>query len=153
MNLFFFEQLQGEKEGCVTALLLICSEHHRGSDVAMWAAQAFLLYGGEPTTAADQQMAMRGPCGPNVMNLQQGVPGTNMGSPSIHSGSALDTCGRTISPIYMSTPLPHSAGAASSLRSPQQHSYYGQQNPHHSQHTIPSPGKKLHYIILIVVLI
>lgn len=43
-----FFQSQNQREACVTALLLATSDTYRGSDVALWAAQAFMLYGGEP---------------------------------------------------------------------------------------------------------
>lgn len=40
---------QAQSEACTICLLLACSEQYRGTDLAMWAAQAFMLYGGEPT--------------------------------------------------------------------------------------------------------
>ncbi|XP_053675196.1 nuclear pore complex protein Nup154 isoform X2 [Anopheles nili] len=39
---------QTEPEACATALLLACLESFRGTEVGEWAAQAFVLYGGEP---------------------------------------------------------------------------------------------------------
>lgn len=41
-------QTQSESQACATSLLLACMDVFRGTDIAMWAAQAFLLYGGEP---------------------------------------------------------------------------------------------------------
>uniref|UniRef100_A0A182IXE0 Nucleoporin Nup133/Nup155-like N-terminal domain-containing protein n=1 Tax=Anopheles atroparvus TaxID=41427 RepID=A0A182IXE0_ANOAO len=41
-------QMQSEAQACATALLLACLESYRGTEVGEWAAQAFLLYGGEP---------------------------------------------------------------------------------------------------------
>ncbi|XP_075151882.1 nuclear pore complex protein Nup154 isoform X2 [Haematobia irritans] len=49
-------QVQGGIEACITALLLTCSEQYRDTDVATWAAQAFLLYGGEPSLPSQVQM-------------------------------------------------------------------------------------------------
>uniref|UniRef100_A0A1A9ZJD8 HTH OST-type domain-containing protein n=1 Tax=Glossina pallidipes TaxID=7398 RepID=A0A1A9ZJD8_GLOPL len=43
------EAIQDEREACVTALLLACSEQYRSSDLALWVAQAFMLYGNEPS--------------------------------------------------------------------------------------------------------
>uniref|UniRef100_A0A182NTM8 Nucleoporin Nup133/Nup155-like N-terminal domain-containing protein n=1 Tax=Anopheles dirus TaxID=7168 RepID=A0A182NTM8_9DIPT len=39
---------QTEPEACATALLLACLESYRGTELGEWAAQAFVLYGGEP---------------------------------------------------------------------------------------------------------
>nr|XP_040239495.2 nuclear pore complex protein Nup154 [Anopheles coluzzii] len=39
---------QTEPEACATALLLACRESFRGTELGDWAAQAFVLYGGEP---------------------------------------------------------------------------------------------------------
>jgi len=47
MLLFFFKTIT-ESEACATCLLLACSEENRGTDIALWASQAFMLYGGEP---------------------------------------------------------------------------------------------------------
>ncbi|XP_061397239.1 nuclear pore complex protein Nup154 [Musca vetustissima] len=51
-----FFQVQGDREACFTALLLTCCEQYRGTDLAMWAAQAFMLYGGEPTLSGQMQL-------------------------------------------------------------------------------------------------
>lgn len=42
-------QTQSESQACATSVLLACMESLRGSDLVLWATQAFLLYGGEPT--------------------------------------------------------------------------------------------------------
>ncbi|XP_058986335.1 nuclear pore complex protein Nup154 isoform X2 [Musca domestica] len=55
-----FFQVQGEREACITALLLTCCEQYRGTDLAMWAAQSFLLYGGEPTLSNQIPIINRG---------------------------------------------------------------------------------------------
>ncbi len=41
-------QSQTEANACATSILLACMEAFRGTDIGMWATQAFLLYGGEP---------------------------------------------------------------------------------------------------------
>ncbi|XP_055921871.1 nuclear pore complex protein Nup154 [Eupeodes corollae] len=56
-----FFQVLTEREACATSLLLACSEFYRGTDLAMWAAQAFMLYGGEP--GIQHQMMMGGQSG------------------------------------------------------------------------------------------
>jgi nuclear pore complex protein Nup155 len=43
----FFE-IQTDAESCATSLILACKESNRGTEIAMWAAQAFFRYGGEP---------------------------------------------------------------------------------------------------------
>lgn len=57
-------QVQKEHEACATSLLLACWEQLRGSEIANWAAQAFFIYGGEPTIAQPQM----GPAHGNMMN-------------------------------------------------------------------------------------
>uniref|UniRef100_A0A1B0CAK3 Uncharacterized protein n=2 Tax=Lutzomyia longipalpis TaxID=7200 RepID=A0A1B0CAK3_LUTLO len=41
-------QAQTEPEACATSLMLACTEALRGTEMTMWATQAFFLYGGEP---------------------------------------------------------------------------------------------------------
>lgn len=41
-------QSQTEANACATSVLLACMEAFRGTDMGIWATQAFLLYGGEP---------------------------------------------------------------------------------------------------------
>nr|CAA76635.1 Nup154 [Drosophila melanogaster] len=72
-----FFQSQNQREACVTALLLATSDTYRGSDVALWAAQAFMLYGGEPCyqhqkflNASNRNMANQ-TLGPNTTNVRE----------------------------------------------------------------------------------
>lgn len=51
---YFMEQK--EHEACATSLLLACWEHVRGSEMANWAAQAFFIYGGEPSMGMQQMV-------------------------------------------------------------------------------------------------
>lgn len=39
---------QSAKQACATSVLLACMASFRGTEVGMWATQAFILYGGEP---------------------------------------------------------------------------------------------------------
>lgn len=41
-------QSQSEKQACASSVLLACMPAYKGTEVAMWATQAFILYGGEP---------------------------------------------------------------------------------------------------------
>ncbi|XP_055543878.1 nuclear pore complex protein Nup154 [Wyeomyia smithii] len=41
-------QVQTEPQACATSLLLACIETFKGTELGDWAAQAFILYGGEP---------------------------------------------------------------------------------------------------------
>ncbi|CAG9806092.1 unnamed protein product [Chironomus riparius] len=50
----FFE-LQSEPESCATSLLLSCMESMKGTEMSMWATQAFFRYGGEPYFFNHQQ--------------------------------------------------------------------------------------------------
>lgn len=62
-------QVQKEHEACATSLLLACWEQLRGSEIATWAAQAFFIYGGEPTIAGPQQGQMMAQMNRNNSNL------------------------------------------------------------------------------------
>lgn len=42
-------QVQTEAQACATSLLLACMESLKNTDIGLWATQAFLLYGGEPS--------------------------------------------------------------------------------------------------------
>lgn len=46
-------QSQTEAYACATSVLLASMEAFRGTDMGMWATQAFLLYGGEPSFAGN----------------------------------------------------------------------------------------------------
>lgn len=43
--------VQSEAQACLSALLIACMEAYRGTDMGLWATQAFILYGGEPQLA------------------------------------------------------------------------------------------------------
>ncbi|KAM7353005.1 nuclear pore complex protein Nup154 [Cochliomyia hominivorax] len=100
-----FFQAQGDREACTTALLLTCSEQYRGTDLAIWAAQAFLLYGGEPKFTNQMQMIQRQRLYLNhsVELDQRNSPQMFMSTPVTSSGS-----GSTIQNIPMQSPLQHS---------------------------------------------
>lgn len=49
-------QIQTEPQVCVHSLLLACMESYRGTEIGMWATQAFLMYGGEAQLANRGQM-------------------------------------------------------------------------------------------------
>lgn len=44
-------QVQSEAQACLSSLLIACMEAYRGTDMGLWATQAFILYGGEPQLA------------------------------------------------------------------------------------------------------
>ncbi|EDV98990.1 GH13295 [Drosophila grimshawi] len=81
-----FFQTQTEREACVTALLLATSDEFRGSEIALWATQAFMLYGGEP-------------CYQHFMNAS---------NRNLHN-----TTVASLPPMYMSTPMPNTANMGS----------------------------------------
>uniref|UniRef100_A0A1I8PU24 Uncharacterized protein n=1 Tax=Stomoxys calcitrans TaxID=35570 RepID=A0A1I8PU24_STOCA len=89
-----FFQAHGEREACTTALLLTCSEQYRGTDLAMWSAQAFLLYGGEPRLSSQIQMMNRGPRDLHGNRLY--LNNTTAYDNPLHSPQ-----------MFMSTPLPN----------------------------------------------
>lgn len=76
-------QVQKEDEACATSLLLACWEQLRGTEIASWAAQAFFMYGGEPTVAGPQTMP--GMHHQQQQQQQQHMMSRNMSS--IHNGS------------------------------------------------------------------
>lgn len=49
-------QSQTEVNACATSVLLACMEAFRGTEIGMWATQAFLLYGGEPNFGGNYLM-------------------------------------------------------------------------------------------------
>ncbi|XP_059616313.1 nuclear pore complex protein Nup154 [Phlebotomus argentipes] len=64
-------QAQSEPEACATSLMLACTEALRGSEMTMWATQAFFLYGGEP----QYRSAATGPFNTNTTFIEsQGAP-------------------------------------------------------------------------------
>lgn len=44
-------QTQSEPQACLSSLLIACMEAYRGTEIGLWATQAFILYGGEPQLA------------------------------------------------------------------------------------------------------
>lgn len=42
---------QTEAQACLSSLLIACMEAYRGTDMGLWATQAFILHGGEPQLA------------------------------------------------------------------------------------------------------
>ncbi|EDW88030.1 nuclear pore complex protein Nup154 [Drosophila yakuba] len=86
-----FFQSQNQREACVTALLLATSDNYRGGDIALWATQAFMLYGGEPCY---QHQKFLNASNRNLANQTLGQNTTNL---------------RERQPMFMSTPMPNSA--------------------------------------------
>lgn len=84
-----FFQTQNDREACFTALLLATSDLLRGSDIALWATQAFMLYGGEPCYQHYLNSANR--------NMHNSTINTNPGLP----------------PMFMSTPMPNATNIGS----------------------------------------
>lgn len=83
-----FFQTQNEREACFTALLIATSDQFRGTDIALWATQAFMLYGGEPCY---------------LSNFQSN---RNFNNTSIGQLSTTVVPGRErIPPMFMSTPM------------------------------------------------
>ncbi|KAH8377789.1 hypothetical protein KR093_007134, partial [Drosophila rubida] len=89
-----FFQTQNEQEACVTALLLATSDQLRGSDIALWATQAFMLYGGEP-------------CYQHYMSASN----RNMHNNTIGSTTIALSGRDRVPPMFMSTPMPITANS------------------------------------------
>lgn len=98
-------QTQSEREACVTCLVLTCSDKYRGTDVALWAAQAFMLYGGDPTIQISH------------IGGQPAQRPSFIASPSI-SGIGAD---RNANQIFMSTPMTSRSSSAIQQQQQQQH--------------------------------
>lgn len=75
-------QVQREHEACATSLLLACWEQLRGSEIANWAAQAFFIYGGEPTIAQ-----------PTMHQQQQQLQNNNLMNRSLSSTTMMSQSG------------------------------------------------------------
>lgn len=68
---YFFES-HSEPESCATSLMLSCSKSLIGSEVSLWANQAFFRYGGEPFFINQQQMMQQHQ---HQQMQQQGISG------------------------------------------------------------------------------
>lgn len=53
-------QNQTEAQACATSALLACMPDFKGTDIAMWATQAFLLYGSDQPTYGTAQATSQG---------------------------------------------------------------------------------------------
>ncbi|XP_055386049.1 nuclear pore complex protein Nup154 [Condylostylus longicornis] len=82
-----FFQAQSEREACATSLVLACCDEFRGTDIALWAAQAFMLYGGEPSYQINPAMNPAR----NLMGYMQ------------PNSTTIDN--RSTTPMIMSTPM------------------------------------------------
>ena len=91
----FFEILT-EPEGCATSLMLACSESLIGSEISLWATQAFFRYGGEPFFINQQQIMQQQQQQQQQLQLHQQMQGVNEGPR-----------------IFMSTPYTQSRPASS----------------------------------------
>ncbi|XP_011199843.2 nuclear pore complex protein Nup154 [Bactrocera dorsalis] len=102
-----FFQIQTECEACTTALLIACSDQYRNTDLALWAAQAFLLYGGEPYYHFQM-----------LANTQAGTSKMNPMNPPLNiTHHGID---RNSPQMFVSTPMPHGGGGGYQIpRSPQ----------------------------------
>lgn len=49
-------QTQTESQACATSLLLACMVAFKGTEIGMWATQAYLMYGGEPQIGPNSYM-------------------------------------------------------------------------------------------------
>ncbi|XP_020807415.1 nuclear pore complex protein Nup155 [Drosophila serrata] len=86
-----FFQSQNQREACVTALLLATSDSYRGGNIALWATQAFMLYGGEPCFQHQKFL--------NANNNRTLANQTPLGPSAV--------TGRERLPMFMSTPMPN----------------------------------------------
>ncbi|KAL9706816.1 hypothetical protein quinque_010334 [Culex quinquefasciatus] len=81
-------QVQSEPQACATSLLLACIETLKGTELGDWAAQAFILYGGEPFfeaymgghSAAARPLSFNSPSG-GFVESQPGGPRMYMSTP------------------------------------------------------------------------
>ncbi|XP_035777971.1 nuclear pore complex protein Nup154-like [Anopheles albimanus] len=130
-------QMQTEVEACSTAVLLACLESFRGTtEVGEWAAQAFVLYGGEPyfehpgLGPAQHQRPPFGSPSPGTTGYGAGAGGMDpIGTPQATGYGA----GR----LFMSTPYSSGPVPRGTLNYPQQ-----QQQQQQEQHSFSSayPG-------------
>lgn len=117
-------QVQTEPQACATSLLLACMESMRGSDMALWATQAFLLYGGEPSFSSpfmNQQQfqqqqarpfgAFNGEFSLEVIELSETL--TNIISDQQAQNTTQVPTQQEGPRIFMSTPYPQSRPASS----------------------------------------
>lgn len=97
-------EIHSEPESCATSLMLACMESTLGSEVSLWATQAFFRYGGEPFFINQQQMMQH----QQQQQQQQGSPDNPR--------------------IFMSTPFAQSRPASSVQQSLMQQTQIGANN-------------------------
>ncbi|XP_050089224.1 nuclear pore complex protein Nup154 [Anopheles aquasalis] len=132
-------QMQTEVEACSTAVLLACLESFRGTtEVGEWAAQAFVLYGGEPYFEQP---------GLGVAQHQRPLP--QFGSPSAAGyggGAGMDPLGTPQATgygagrLFMSTPYSSGPLPRGTLNYPQQQQQQQQQQGQHHSFSSVYPG-------------
>lgn len=102
-----FFQIQTECEACTTSLLIACSDQYRNTDLALWAAQAFLLYGGEPYYHFQM-----------LANTQPGTSKINPMNPALNIGHhGID---RNSPQMFVSTPMLHAGSGGYQMPRSQQ---------------------------------
>lgn len=99
-------QAQTQSEACATALLLACMPPYRGTDVALWAAQAFMLYGGEPSIGAQYLGSQFAP-GQRTFLSSPGGPLSDRNSPQIFMSTPFSTRGNMPSNLQQSAISPY----------------------------------------------
>ncbi|XP_055641373.1 nuclear pore complex protein Nup154 isoform X2 [Toxorhynchites rutilus septentrionalis] len=114
-------QVQTEPQACATSLLLACIETFKGTELGDWAAQAFILYGGEPffdvgaymggQPAAPRQLSFNSPA-TGFVESQPGGPRLFMSTPFSASRPASSVQQSLIQQTQfpVSTPLNQSFG-------------------------------------------
>lgn len=112
---------QTETQACATSVLLACA--YSGTEIGMWASQAFLLYGGEPQFGAANYMIDQ------TMQSQRGGAGAGGNMSNFNFTNFEQQQRLSSSQMFMSTPFTRPASAV---------------QPSLMQHTAPypmSPGK------------
>lgn len=107
----FFE-FQNEPEGCATSLMLACMESRIGTEISLWATQAFFRFGGEPYFFNQQMIQQQQQ--QQQMHSMQGNEGPRM---------------------FMSTPYVQSRPASSVQQSLMQQTQFGVNNASFQQPT------------------
>lgn len=104
---------QTETQACATSVLLACA--YSGTEIGMWASQAFLLYGGEPQFGAANYMMDQ--------SMQPGQRGGGAGNTSNFNFTYFEQQQRLgASQMFMSTPFTRPASAVQ--QSLMQHTQY-----------------------------
>lgn len=130
-------QVQSETQACVSSLLLACMDAYYGTDIGLWATQAFLIYGGEPQLPNRNQQLYNTFNGKAVLGALDQIDVKFFQFVSMQLDPQMNSPNMVVSTPYpmnaaqqRNTPLPYSPVARpTNIWSSQQTPHFNQQQP------------------------